>query len=119
MWGYERPDGKGRGVGFTGGHYHHGWALDGYRTVVLNAIAWTAGIKVPEDGVKSKSLTEDDLNANLDDYGKKQKRLKLPNVEDWKKMPPAKVNEGREAGFKNEAERKKKASQSGSKKSRG
>lgn len=99
MWGYERPNG-GRGVGFTGGHYHHGWALDGYRTVVLNAIAWTAGIEVPKDGVASKSLTEDDLNANLDSYGNKTKRLKLPNVEEWKKLPPAKVNEQREAGFK-------------------
>jgi hypothetical protein len=116
MWGYERPGGKGRGVGFTGGHYHHGWALDGFRTVVLNAIVWTAGIEVPEGGVKSKSLTEDDLNANLDDYGKNQKRLKLPNVEDWKRLPPAKVNEAREAGFKNEAKPKKKVSQSGSKK---
>ncbi|MEJ6578805.1 MAG: ThuA domain-containing protein [Akkermansiaceae bacterium] len=100
MWGYERPGG-GRGVGFTGGHYHHGWALDGFRTVALNAIVWTAGIEVPEGGVKSKSLTEDDLNANLDDYGNKVKRLKLPKVEDWKKLPPAKVDEAREADFKN------------------
>ena len=28
MWGIEREDG-GRGVGFTGGHYHRNWALDG------------------------------------------------------------------------------------------
>lgn len=99
MWGYERPNG-GRGVGFTGGHYHHGWAIDGFRTVVLNAIVWSAGIKVPEGGVTSKTLTEDDLNANLDDYKKGMKRLKLPKVEDWKKLPPAKVNEKREAGFR-------------------
>ena len=99
MWGYERPGG-GRGVGFTGGHYHHGWALDGFRTVALNAIVWTAGIPVPEGGVKSNPLTEDDLNANLDDYGNKMQRLKLPKVEDWKNLPPAKVDEKREAGFK-------------------
>lgn len=99
MWGYERPNG-GRGVGFTGGHYHHGWAIDGFRTVVLNAIVWTAGLEVPEGGVKSKPLTEDALNANLDSYGDKTKRLKLPNPEDWKKLKPAKVNKGREAGFK-------------------
>ena len=80
MWGYERPNG-GRGVGFTGGHSPSWmgprWLSDGGAECHR---AWTAGIKVPEGGVKSKSLTEDDLNANLDDYGKKQKRLKLPNV---------------------------------------
>jgi hypothetical protein len=99
MWGYERPNG-GRGVGFTGGHYHHGWAIDGFRTAVLNAIVWSAGLKVPEGGVVSRPLTEDDLNANLDDYKNKTRRLKLPDPEEWKKLPSAKVNEKREASFK-------------------
>lgn len=98
MWGYERPNG-GRGVGFTGGHYHHAWAVDGFRTVVLNALVWTAGLEVPEGGVKSQALTEDALNENLDSYGDKTKRLKLPNPEGWKKLKPAKVNRGREAKF--------------------
>ena len=99
MWGYERPNG-GRGIGFTGGHYHHTWALDGVRKTVLNAIVWSAGMKVPKDGVKSKALTEDGFNANLDDYGDKTKRLKLPDPADWKKLPPAKVNTKREEGFR-------------------
>ncbi|MCX8237480.1 MAG: ThuA domain-containing protein [Akkermansiaceae bacterium] len=99
MWGYERPNG-GRGVGFTGGHYHHGWALDGFRTVVLNAIVWSAGMKVPEGGVKSNSLSEEELNANLDEYGKGKRHLKLPNPENWKKLKPARVDEKREASFK-------------------
>ncbi len=99
MWGYERPAG-GRGIGFTGGHYHTTWAVDGVRTAVLNAIVWTAGLKVPEAGVKSKSPTEDELNENLDLYRGKHARLKLPNPEDWKKLPPAKIQEKREAGFK-------------------
>ena len=98
MWGYERDNG-GRGAGFTGGHYHHGWAVDGFRTVVLNAIVWTAGLQVPEGGVKSKALTEETLNANLDDYGDKMRHLKLPNIEEWRNAPPAKVNEKREASF--------------------
>lgn len=100
MWGYERPNG-GRGVGFTGGHYHHAWAVDGYRKVVLNAIAWSAGIEVPQNGVSSKPLSEDDLNANLDSYGEKTKHLKLPKVEDWKNLPAAKIDQNREAKFKN------------------
>lgn len=99
MWGYERPNG-GRGVGFTGGHYHHGWAIDGFRTAVLNAIVWSAGLKVPEGGVVSRPLTEDDLNANLDNYKNKTRRLKLADPEEWKKLPSAKVNEKREASFK-------------------
>ena len=98
MWGYERPNG-GRGVGFTGGHYHHVWALDGFRTVVLNALTWSAGIEVPEGGVQSRPLTEDDLNDNLDSYGKNMKRLKLPNPSDWKKLGPARIDEKREAAF--------------------
>jgi len=65
MWGVERPDG-GRGVGFTGGHWHYNWAIEDYRRMVLNAIVWVAGLDVPEEGVKSLPLTEADLNANLD-----------------------------------------------------
>lgn len=88
MWGIEREDG-GRGVGFTGGHYHRNWAVDGFRKIALNAIAWVSGMEVPEGGVKSKPLTEDELNANLDDYGKPNPRIPLPNVEEYMNLPPA------------------------------
>ncbi|MEM0898067.1 MAG: ThuA domain-containing protein [Verrucomicrobiota bacterium] len=54
-WAYERPGGKGRGFGTTGGHYHHTWDSNDWRTLILNAIAWTAGVEVPENGVPSKS----------------------------------------------------------------
>ncbi len=63
-WAVERPDG-GRGFGFTGGHYHKGWANDEQRKLVLNAILWTAKVEVPAKGVESK-LTAADLEANLD-----------------------------------------------------
>ena len=95
MWGRVRENG-GRGVGFTGGHYHRNWALDGFRTVVLNAIVWTAGMEVPEGGVKSEKVTEDQLNENLDDYGDKMKRVKLPDLEEIRNAPAAKVNPRRE-----------------------
>ncbi|MEM7015152.1 MAG: ThuA domain-containing protein, partial [Verrucomicrobiota bacterium] len=88
MWGIEREDG-GRGVGFTGGHYHRNWAIDGFRKIALNAIVWCAGMDVPEGGVVSKPLTEDELNANLDDYGKPNPRIPLPDVETFMKLPPA------------------------------
>lgn len=68
-WAVERDD-KGRGFGFTGGHYHSGWANADQRKLVLNAIVWTAKAEVPAAGVQS-SPTEDELKANLDPKGKK------------------------------------------------
>ncbi len=98
MWGIERADG-GRGVGFTGGHYHRNWAIDGFRTLALNAIVWSAGMEVPKDGVKSKPLTEDELNANLDDKGKEKPWLKLPQKGEFAAIPAAPVQTEREAKF--------------------
>jgi type 1 glutamine amidotransferase len=63
-WAAERPDG-GRGFGFTGGHFHQGWANNDQRKLVLNAILWTAKANIPADGVAS-TVTEDDMKANLD-----------------------------------------------------
>ncbi|MEM9413282.1 MAG: ThuA domain-containing protein, partial [Planctomycetota bacterium] len=89
MWGVERQDG-GRGVGFVGGHYHRNWANDGFRKIVLNAIVWVAGAEVPEDGVNSKPVSEDQLNQNLDVYpGKENPRIKLPDIEAYRNMKPA------------------------------
>jgi hypothetical protein len=98
MWGVERPDG-GRGVGFTGGHYHRNWALDGFRTLVLNAIVWTAGLDVPAAGVKSLAVTEDDLNANLDDKGPNKPRIKALTATEIDALEPAEIQTEREAKF--------------------
>ena len=64
MWAVERPDG-GRGVGFTGGHFHRNWGDSNFRKVVLNALVWIAHAEVPAGGVES-TVTEADLAANLD-----------------------------------------------------
>jgi type 1 glutamine amidotransferase len=64
MWAIERPDG-GRGFGFTGGHFHKNWANDDFRKLVLNAILWSAKVKVPKDGFAS-TVTPEDLKQNLD-----------------------------------------------------
>ena len=76
-------------MGFTGGHYHRNWAIDGFRQIVLNAIVWVAGMEVPASGVKSLPLTEDALNANLDRYDKPNPRIPLPNVAEYMALPPA------------------------------
>ncbi|MBU15560.1 MAG: hypothetical protein CMQ14_10825, partial [Gammaproteobacteria bacterium] len=80
MWAVERPDG-GRGIGFTGGHWHRNWAIDDFRKVVLNAITWTAGLEVPENGVSSKAITEAQLNENLDQK-KEMVHIALPSEGD-------------------------------------
>lgn len=63
-WACERADG-GRGFGFTGGHFHKGWAMEDQRKLVLNAILWTAKANIPADGVAS-TVTEDEMKENLD-----------------------------------------------------
>jgi len=65
-WAYERPGG-GRGFGFTGGHWHWNWAHDDYRTLVLNAVAWAAGIEIPPEGLRTATPTVDRLLQNLDE----------------------------------------------------
>ena len=66
-WATERPDG-GRGFGFTGGHYHKGWANNQQRKLVLNAVVWTAKVQVPANGIDSK-VSADEMLENLDDKG--------------------------------------------------
>ena len=63
-WAVERPDG-GRGVGFTGGHFHKNFGNDDFRTLVLNAIAWAAKLDVPSTGIKSE-VSAEELTKNLD-----------------------------------------------------
>jgi type 1 glutamine amidotransferase len=64
-WAANRSDG-GRGFGVTGGHFHNNWASDDFRRIVLNAIVWVAKGTVPEDGIKSATPTEVDMEANLE-----------------------------------------------------
>ncbi len=64
MWVVQRTDG-GRGLGFTGGHFHDNWNNDDFRKVVLNSLLWVAKADVPADGVDS-TVTQADLDSNLD-----------------------------------------------------
>ena len=64
-WSVERSDG-GRGVGFTGAHFHSNFADDGFRKLVLNAVAWTAGLDVPNNGLVTHKPSEAELDANQD-----------------------------------------------------
>lgn len=50
-WAAERADG-GRGAGVVMPHFYRNWALDDLRTLILNAIVWTARRDIPKDGVR-------------------------------------------------------------------
>lgn len=71
---------NGRGFGFTGAHYHRNWGNDNFRKLVLNAILWTAHMEVPEGGVKS-TVTEADLEKNLDPKGGSKPSMKLKKID--------------------------------------
>jgi len=65
-WAFERPDG-GRAFGFTGGHYHWNWGHDQFRRVVANAIVWSTGADVPENGVQFEPINVQQLSELTDD----------------------------------------------------
>ena len=39
-----------------------------FRKVILNAVAWTAKVEVPKDGIEAKFYTHDDINMILGAY---------------------------------------------------
>jgi putative heme-binding domain-containing protein len=59
------PENAPRGAGFVGGHFHRNWAIDDYRKLILNTIAWVSKVEVPKSGIISESITQEILNQNL------------------------------------------------------
>jgi type 1 glutamine amidotransferase len=51
-WGTERSDG-GRGFGIVMPHFYRNWANEDLRRFILNAIVWSAGLDVPQNGVQT------------------------------------------------------------------
>ena len=56
-WALERATKPGgpshRAVGFTGGHYQENFEDEDYHRFLLNAVAWSAGVAIPEGGVRT------------------------------------------------------------------
>jgi type 1 glutamine amidotransferase len=63
-WAVQRQDG-GRGFGTTMGHFYRNWKHDDYRKLMLNGIVWTARAAVPEGGVQSSFLSDEDVDRKL------------------------------------------------------
>ncbi len=71
-WTYQRGTdyGNGRGFGFTGLHYHKNFINDSFRKTVLNGIAWTAHLAIPEGGIDSETPSEESLQQSIVDTAK-------------------------------------------------
>ncbi|MFO0878570.1 MAG: ThuA domain-containing protein [Gemmataceae bacterium] len=63
-WAREREDG-GRGFGTTCGHFYDNWKHEQFRRLILNALAWTARVEVPEGGVQARFFTHEEIKAAL------------------------------------------------------
>lgn len=61
-WATERDNGA-RGFGFTGMHANANWMHDDFRKVILNGIAWTAKLEIPNGGIESERPTKEALTA--------------------------------------------------------
>ena len=97
LWLRENKTG-GRGIGFSGGHYHQIWKNKQVRTLVLNAIVWSAGLEIPKAGVVSKNPTELELSYRMSPdpeqviWTKEMKKLKSADLKF--KSPVLKGDEG-------------------------
>ena len=65
-WAYVRPDG-GRGFGFTGYHNYSNLTNDSFRTLLLNAAAWTAKLEVPSGGIATTTPTTAEMDRLYED----------------------------------------------------
>ena len=77
-WTYQRGENykDGRGFGFTGLHYHWNWEDDNFRKAVLNGVAWTAKLPIPEGGIETPTPTREFLEENAAKWGGEQGRKK-------------------------------------------
>ena len=97
-WTLEHANG-GRTFSYTGGHSHWDWGNDNQRMLILNAILWSAGCKVPKEGLKSPRPTAEHLINLMLEKGKFKnpgwKAEKLQILIDKMNEPGGKVDWGR------------------------
>lgn len=63
-WARQRDDG-GRGFGTTCGHFYDNWKHAGFRKLILNALAWTAKVEVPKEGVEARFYSHEEIERAL------------------------------------------------------
>jgi hypothetical protein len=67
-----------RAVGFAGGFHHFALANANYRRLLLNAIAWSAGLEISEQGIPTQTLSLEALQQN--------QNHRPPGHLDWNEM---------------------------------
>ncbi|MFT4550090.1 MAG: hypothetical protein ACI9MB_004065 [Verrucomicrobiales bacterium] len=90
-WVYQRDKdyNEGRGFGFTGLHYHWNWIDDSFRKSVLNGVAYTLKLPIPDGGVESSRPTKEELEANALEHGGEQGRNAKKKKRPKKQPAPA------------------------------
>lgn len=63
-WAKQRPDG-GRGFGTSCGHFYENWRNDAFRKLILNMVAWSARVEVPERGVEASFVERQEMLGAL------------------------------------------------------
>ena len=63
-WTLEKTNGS-RGFATTCGHFYDNWKHADFRKTMLNAIAWTSHIPVPENGIQSAFVDRDTIAKHL------------------------------------------------------
>ena len=71
-WATQRPDG-GRGFGVVMPHFYKNWQNDNLRTLILNAVVWSAGQEIPEDGIESDSPILEDFKPEAVEFVRQRK----------------------------------------------
>ena len=78
-WVAENGGTRGRGFGFTGGHFHRNWGTEFHQRLVLNCLAWIAQGSIPAGGMPVLKPTTAELNAYM--------KMAIPSLE--KQLPPS------------------------------
>ena len=73
-------------------HYHWNWQDPNFRKTVLNGVAWTAHLEIPEDGINTDTPSREFLSENISKWGGEQNRKN-------RSKPAAKVNPNAKALF--------------------
>ncbi len=63
-WATER-EGGGRAFATSCGHFYDNWKNDEFRKLMLNAIAWTAKVEIPQGGVEAAYVERDQITEAL------------------------------------------------------
>ena len=63
-WAVQRKSGS-RGFATTCGHFYANWEKADFRKTILNGLAWSAHVEIPDEGVESKFVSREAIALHL------------------------------------------------------